>query len=310
MLAVPTLFGVTVLIFVAMRVLPGDPLSFIYGEDTGVYVLTEEELQGARRSLGLDKPLILQYFVWMADVLKGDLGRSFWQNKSIREVIQRRAPITAEIALLAVILSWLIGLPVGLIAAVWRNSKLDYTVRFVATFFMAVPSFWLGLTIILVTVLVWQWRPPLTIAFLWDEPIKNLQIVIGPAVVLAMGMGAVLARMSRATLLEVFQEDYVRTARAKGLSERIVVARHAMRNALLPVLTLSGLQLAFLLGGSVAVERAFAVPGLGTTLVNGIAERDWMIIQNVVLLYGVVFVFINLAIDLAYGFMDPRIRYN
>ena len=294
LLAVPTLFGVTVLIFGVMRILPGDPLLAIYVESSGLHILTEEELKGARKSLGLDKPLYLQYLSWIADVLKGDFGRSFWQDKPIGDTILRRGPITAEIAILAVGLSWVIGLPVGLIAAAWRNSWIDYFVRTLVTFFMAVPSFWLGLTLILATVLIWNWRPPLTIIHLWDDPKGNFSIVIGPALVMAVNLGAVLARMSRATLLEVFREDYVRTARAKGLVERLVITRHALRNALLPVVTISGIQLAFLLGGSVAVERAFAVPGLGTTLVNGIAERDWMIIQNVVLLYGIAFIFINL----------------
>ncbi len=309
LLAVPTLFGVTVLIFVAMRVLPGDPLQAIYGESSGLHILTAAELAGARKSLGLDKPLYLQYLSWIADVLRGDFGRSFWQDKAIGDTIMRRGPITMEIAIIAVVLSWVIGLPVGLIAAAWRNSWIDYSVRVLVTFFMAVPSFWFGLTLILVTVLVWNWRPPLTIIHLWDDPKGNLSIVIGPALVMAVNLGAVLARMCRATLLEVFREDYVRTARAKGLVERVVVSRHALRNALLPVVTISGIQLAFLLGGSVAVERAFAVPGLGTTLVNGIAERDWMIIQNVVLLYGIAFVCINLIVDLIYGLLDPRIRY-
>ncbi len=309
LLAIPTLFGVTALIFIAMRVLPGDPLQAIYGESEGLHILTEEELEGARKSLGLDKPLYLQYVTWIGDVLRGDFGKSFWQDKPIRDTILRRGPITVEIAIIAVALSWLIGLPVGLIAAAWRNSWIDYVVRVIVTFFMAVPSFWLGLTLILATVLIWQWRPPLTIIHLWDDPWGNLTIVIGPALVMAINLGAELARMSRATLLEVFREDYVRTARAKGLKEQLVIARHALRNALLPVVTISGIQLAFLLGGSVAVERAFAVPGLGTTLVNGIAERDWMIIQNVVLLYGISFVIINLGVDLLYGMLDPRIRY-
>ena len=309
LLTIPTLFGITVIIFVAMRVLPGDPLRTIFFEGGGSRILTEEEYLSARRDLGLDRPLYLQYLEWMADVFKGDMGRSFWHQKPIRETIQRRGAITVEYAVLAVALSWMVGLPVGLIAAVWRNSLMDYIVRFFVTLFMAIPSFWLGLSIILTTVLVWRWRPPLGIVHLWDDPFRNMQIVLGPAIVIGVAMGAVLARMARATLLEVLREDYVRTARSKGLVERVVVVRHALRNALLPVLTISGLQLASVLGGSVAVERAFSVPGLGAALVKGIQERDWVIVQNVVLIYGVVFVFVNLAIDLAYGFLDPRIRY-
>lgn len=309
LLAIPTVFGVTVLIFVAMRVLPGDPLEIIVGEAEGVYVLSDEELEAARRSLGLDKPLYLQYLSWMKDVFSGDLGRSFWTEKPIREIIQRRGPITGEIALMSIILSWVIGLPVGMIAAMRRNSLLDYASRFFVTLFLAIPSFWLGLTFILITVVFFTWKPPITIIYFWDDPIKNLQITLGPAIAVGVGMAAFIARMARAQLLEVFREDYVRTARAKGMAERLVVWRHVLRNALLPVITVSGLQFASLLGGSVAVERAFSVPGLGTALVQGITERDWMLIQNLVLLYAIIFVLINLIIDLTYSWIDPRIRY-
>ncbi len=177
------------------------------------------------------------------------------------------------------------------------------------TLFLATPAFWLGLIFIFVTVIFFTWRPPLTLAYLWDDPVKNLQLTLGPALAIGTGLAAVIARMSRSTMLEVLREDYVRTARAKGLGEQIVVWRHVLRNALLPVLTVSGIAMAGLLGGTVAVEKAFGVPGLGQTLVNAIGERDWMVIQNLGLIYALIFVFVNLAIDLAYGFIDPRIRY-
>lgn len=308
-LAVPTVFGVTILIFVAMRLLPGDPLEQIFGENTGIYVLSEKELAAARASLGLDKPLAIQYVTWIADVARGDMGSSFWTDQPISATILRRGPLTMQIGIAAVLVSWIVGLPIGILSAAWRNSPIDYVARFFITLFMAVPSFWLGMTFILVTVIFFSWKPPITVYNIWDDPIKNLQIMAGPSLALGIGMGAFIARMARTQLLEVFREDYVRTARAKGLGERVVMWRHVVRNALLPVITLSGLQFAFLLGGSVAVERAFSVPGLGTALVGGIEERDWMIIQNLVLLYAVVFVFINLIVDLAYGVIDPRIRY-
>ncbi len=308
-LAVPTVFGVTILIFVAMRLLPGDPLEQIFGENTGIYVLSEKELAAARASLGLDKPLAIQYVTWIADVARGDMGSSFWTDQPISATILRRGPLTMQIGIAAVLVSWIVGLPIGILSAAWRNSPIDYVARFFITLFMAVPSFWLGMTFILVTVIFFSWKPPITVYNIWDDPIKNLQIMAGPALALGIGMGAFIARMARTQLLEVFREDYVRTARAKGLGERVVMWRHVVRNALLPVITLSGLQFAFLLGGSVAVERAFSVPGLGTALVGGIEERDWMIIQNLVLLYAVVFVVINLIVDLAYGIIDPRIRY-
>ena len=309
LIAVPTLLGVTLLIFIAMRVLPGDPLSAISGEGGGTYVLSKEQLQAARVSLGLDRPYIVQYLDWLKDILRGDLGKSFWRGEPIRELIFRRGPITGQIALMAIILSWVIGLPVGLMGAVWRNSWTDYVFRFVVVLFMAIPSFWVGLMIVLSLILAFTWRPPLTIVYLWDDPIRNLQMTAGPALVLGIALAAMMARITRSSVLEVLGEDYVRTARAKGLRERIVVWRHALVNAMLPILTVSGTAFGALLGGSVAVERAFGVPGLGLALVFAIAERDWMLIQNLILLYGVIFVLINLAVDISYGWFDPRIRY-
>jgi peptide/nickel transport system permease protein len=309
LIAVPTLLGVTLLIFIAMRVLPGDPLAAISGEGGGSYVLSQEQLQAARASLGLDRPYVVQYLDWLKDVLRGDLGKSFWRGEPIRELIFRRGPITGQIAVMAVILSWIIGLPVGLIGAVWRNSWTDYVFRFVVVLFMAIPSFWVGLMIVLSLILAFTWRPPLTIVYLWDDPIRNLQMTAGPALVLGIALAAMMARITRSSVLEVLGEDYVRTARAKGLRERIVVWRHALVNAMLPILTVSGTAFGALLGGSVAVERAFGVPGLGLALVFAIAERDWMLIQNLILLYGVIFVLINLAVDISYGWFDPRIRY-
>jgi peptide/nickel transport system permease protein len=309
LIAIPTLFGVTLLIFIAMRVLPGDPLSAISGEGGGTYVLSKEQLQAARVSLGLDRPYVVQYLDWLRDILHGDLGKSFWRGEPIRELIFRRAPITGQIALMAIILSWVIGLPVGIVGALWRNSLTDYASRLVVTFFMAIPSFWVGLMVVLSLVLAFTWRPPLTIVYLWDDPIRNLQMTTGPALVLGVALAAMMARITRSSVLEVLGEDYVRTARAKGLRERIVVWRHALVNAMLPILTVSGTALGALLGGSVAVERAFGVPGLGLALVFAVAERDWMLIQNLVLLYGTIFVLINLVIDVSYGWFDPRIRY-
>ena len=309
LIAIPTLFGVTLLIFIAMRVLPGDPLSAISGEGGGTYVLSKEQLQAARVSLGLDRPYVVQYLDWLWDILRGDLGKSFWRGEPIRELIVRRAPITGQIALMAIILSWVIGLPVGLVGALWRNSLTDYASRLVVTLFMAIPSFWVGLMVVLSLVLAFTWRPPLTIVYLWDDPIRNLQMTAGPALVLGVALAAMMARITRSSVLEVLGEDYVRTARAKGLRERIVVWRHALVNAMLPILTVSGTALGALLGGSVAVERAFGVPGLGLALVFAVAERDWMLIQNLVLLYGTIFVLINLVIDVSYGWFDPRIRY-
>ncbi|MEZ4863214.1 MAG: ABC transporter permease [Caldilineaceae bacterium] len=310
LIAVPTIIGITILIFLAMRVLPGDPLAVIMSESTGNYVLNDEELAAMRASLGLDQPLYVQYLQWMGEVVRGDLGSSFWTKEPISALILRRGPITAEIALMAILFSWLIGVPLGMASAIWRNSFFDHLSRLGITLFIAVPSFWVGLLIVLFTVLVFTWRPPLVIVQLWEDPGTNLSMTLLPALALGLGLAAGQARMTRSAALEVLYEDYIRTARAKGLNDRRVMWQHVFRNAMLPVITTSGLALGGLLGGAVSVERAFGVPGLGTLLVQALADRDWMMIQNLVLIYGLIFALINLLVDLSYAWFDPRIRYD
>ena len=310
LMAVPTLFGITVLIFVAMRVLPGDPLAVVAQEGQGQYRLSDEELAAARASLGLDKPLPEQYLTWIGDVARGDLGHSFWNTEPIRDTVIRRGTVSLEIALAAVGLSWLIGVPAGILSATHRNAWSDYMVRLFMTLFLAIPSFWIGLTTVLILVLTFTWRPPLVITDLWQDPVKNLQMVVGPAIALGIGLAAGLARMTRSTILEALFDDYVRTARSKGLREQAIVGKHVMRNALLPVVTTSGAAMGALIGGAVATETAFGVPGLGTYLVQALNARDWMVIQNLVLIYGTVAVVINMLVDLSYAWIDPRIRYS
>lgn len=309
LIMVPTIIGITILIFLAMRVLPGDPLAMIVSEASGTYVLNDEELQTLRASLGLDQPYYIQYLRWMGEVVSGELGSSFWTGEPISALLLRRGPITAQIALMAVIFSWLIGVPLGMISAMLRNTVFDHISRITFTVFIAVPSFWIGLLIILATVLWFTWRPPLMIVQIWEDPIANLSMTTLPALSMGLGLAAVTARMTRSSALEVLYEDYIRTARAKGLAEKLVMWRHVFKNAMLPVITTSGVALGGLLGGAVSVERAFGVPGLGTLLVQALTERDWMMIQNLVLVYGVIFAIINLIVDLSYGWFDPRIRY-
>ena len=310
LIAVPTLIGISLLIFFAMRILPGDPLAIIQDQTTGsVQSLSQEEVTRLRDSLGLNDPYHVQYLRWVGDVLHGDFGRSFWRDEPIRDLILRRAPISMQIAVMAVALSWLIGVPLGVLSATHRNALLDYLSRGMTTFFLAVPSFWIGLVIVLVGVLVFTWRPPLTIVYFQDDPGRNLQMTLGPAFALGIGLAAVMARLTRSAVLEALYNDYARTARAKGLRERAVVWRHVFRNAMLPVVTLSGLSFGGLLGGSVATERAFGFPGLGLVLVQALGERDWVMIQNLVLLYGLIYTVVNLLVDLSYAWLDPRIRY-
>ena len=309
LLAIPTLFGITAFIFLTMRVLPGDPLRTAGGGEK-VSILTDEQVAAARKALGLDRPLYVQYLDWMGDVFRGDLGFSFFRtNEPLREILQRRAPLSAQIAFFGIVLAWMIGLPVGIIAAMRRNSAIDYVSRVGITLGMSVPNFWLALTLIIITVIFFEWKPPIGTVYLWDDPWRSLQQTAPPAVIFSLGGGALIARMSRATLLEVLSEDYIRTARAKGLIDRTVLYRHALRNAVLPVITLTGLMLASILSGIMAVERALGIPGMGFTLINAIEQRDYMMVQNMVLLFGVMYVLLNLAVDLTYAWIDPRIRY-
>lgn len=309
LLAIPALVGITIIIFMAMRILPGDVLTVMFGEE-GTLQLSEEDRARITASLGLDGPLYLQYLDWMKDVFTLKLGQSFWRSDTVMDLIRHRGPLTAEIGILSVILSWIMGLPVGILAAIKQNRMPDYISRFLSILFLAIPNFWLGSIIVLVLVLGFQWKAPLGVINIWEDPWRNIQIVWGPALVLGLSQAAYVARMARSSLLEIIHEDYIRTARAKGLVEKAVIFRHALRNAILPVITLSGVILGFLLGGSVAVELAFGVPGLGTALVSAFNERDYVVIQNLVLLYGVAFVAVNLLVDISYAWIDPRIRYS
>ena len=303
-----TVIGVSITVFVVMRILPGDPLVAIFGPD-GFTKLTEQERANYMAALGLSDPLWKQYLAWMADIARGNFGRSFFRSESVAEMLLRRGPLTAEIALIAVVLSWLVGIPVAIVSALRPNSAGDMLSRLVSILFLAVPGFWLGMLIVLALLFWFGYRAPLATASLLADPLVNLQIVIGPAIVLGLGQAAYIARMARSSLLEVIREDYVRTARAKGLSGRLVISLHALPNAMLPVITLSGVLLGLVLAGSIPVERAFGTQGLGYAMFTAVSERDVFVMQNLVFLYAVVFVLLNILIDLTIAWLDPRIRY-
>ena len=305
--AIPTLLGVTVVIFILMHALPGDPLS-VYVTETEVLALTPEQRALLMQKLGLDRPLGVQYGSWIGNLLTGNLGESLHGKVSIADMMSRRAPISAEIGVLSVLLAWLIGLPVGILSALRPQTVIDGIASSSTVLFLAIPGFWMGMLIVVALVSWFGYKAPITVVSLWEDPWANLQIIIGPAVVLAVGQAAVIARMARSSLFEVLHEDYVRTARAKGLNERLVLVRHALRNSLLPTLTISAILLAFLLGGSVAVEQAFTAPGLGTVLVSAAREQDINIVETLTLFYAAIFVIVNLGVDVLYGWLDPRIR--
>ena len=302
-----TVVGVSIMVFVVMRVLPGDPLVAVFGPD-GYTKLSEEQRAGYMRELGLSDPLWVQYLTWVKSIAQGNFGRSFFRSESVADMLLRRGPLTAEIALLSVILSWVVGIPVAIISALKPNTVADSAARFISILFLAVPGFWIGMLIVLALLFWFGYRAPMTGAGLFSDPWANFQLVIGPAVVLGLGQAAYIARMGRSSLLEVIREDYVRTARAKGLNGKLVIAWHALPNALLPVITLSGVLMGLVLAGSVPVERAFATPGLGFAMFIAVSERDIFVMQNLVFLYAAVFVLINIAIDVAIAFLDPRIR--
>ncbi|HYU14199.1 MAG TPA: ABC transporter permease [Stellaceae bacterium] len=303
-----TVVGVSIVVFCVLRILPGDPLVALFGPE-GFTKLSEAERARYMADLGLSDPLIVQYFHWIGDIARGNFGRSFFRAESVAEMIARRGPLTAEIGLIAVLLSWIVGIPVAIVSALKPNSLGDNVSRFISILFLAVPGFWLGMLIVLATLFWFGYRTPMAGASLWADPWANLQIVIGPAIVLGLGQGAYIARMARSSLLEVIREDYVRTARAKGLPGRLVISLHALPNALLPVVTLSGILLGFVLAGSIPVERAFATPGLGYAMYTAVSERDVFVMQNLVFLYAVVFVVLNIMIDAIIAWLDPRIRY-
>jgi len=303
-----TIIAVSILVFVILRILPGDPLVAIFGME-GFTKLSAADRASYMTQLGLSDPLPIQYLHWIKDIVSGNLGHSFFRAESVGEMLWRRGPLTAEIAVLSVVISWLVGVPVAIVSALKPNSFADNISRFLSILFLAVPGFWLGMLIVLGLLFIFGYRAPLAGAGLFSDPVANLQIIIGPAVVLGLGQAAYIARMARSSLLEVIREDYVRTARAKGLSRRPVITFHALPNALLPVITLSGILLGFVLAGSIPVERAFGTPGLGYSMFTAVAERDVFVMQNLVFLYAVVFVLLNLGIDLLIAWLDPRIRY-
>lgn len=308
LLAIPTIFLITVLVFLAMNILPGDPLVAMFGFE-GFAKLSPHDRQRIMEQLGLADPLWKQYVHWMQDIATGNLGESFFKGEPVMKKITHHGPLTAEIAVLSVILSWIVGLPVGAVGALKRNSKLDYAGRLFTTLFLAVPSFWLGLLVVLAMLLMFEWKAPLLVIHFWEDPVQNLEIVWGPVLVLGMAQAAYISRLARSTFLEVMYEDYIRTARAKGLHERIVLVRHTFRNAILPLITLSGILMGFALAGSVVIESVFGVRGLGSVLIGAISERDHIVIQNLVLFYGIIFILVNLFVDMSYGWLDPRIRY-
>lgn len=304
--AVPTLFGVAILVFVVLRLMPGDIVEMrVRGEGGNV---AREVIDAERARLGLDKPAINQFFDWVGGMAVGDFGTSMWTGKPVIQEIGSRLELSLEVAILATILAVLLAIPLGTLSAVFQNTWIDYVVRVFSIAGLAVPSFWLGMLIILSLLLSFNWIPPLSFTPIYVDPWKNLSQLIWPALAVGYRYSAVATRMMRSTLLEVMQEDYIRTARAKGVYERLVVVRHGMRNALLPVITVIGLEFAFLIGGLVVTEQVFNLNGIGKLFVETVARADYTMVQALVMLIAAFFILVNILVDLLYAALDPRIR--
>lgn len=307
-LAIPTLLGVAILTFFMLRVLPGDIVEIKLRGDGGD--VSESAIIAERARLGLDQPLLVQFADWMQGLLTFDLGTSMWTGQRVAHEIGIRLPLSLEVAVLSTILAILIAFPLGTIAAVFRGTIIDYVVRIITIGGLAVPPFWLGMLIIVALISWFDWLPSLGYVPFTEDPIKNLSLLIWPALSVGYRYSSVVARMLRSTILEVMEEDYIRTARAKGVAERVVVAKHAMRNALLPAITVLGLEFAFLIGGLVVTEQVFSLNGIGLLFVESVLHNDFTMIQGLVMTVATGFVLINLAIDLLYAALDPRIRYD
>lgn len=307
LLMIPTLFGVAVLVFLLLRVAPGDIVELKYA-GSGTFA-PREAIERERVQLGLDKPLLEQFIVWTWGILRFDFGNSMWTGQPIVDEIKIRLELSLQLALMATLVAILIALPCGTLAALKQDTWVDYLVRIFSIGGLAMPSFWLGIMIILAFLIFFKWLPPLTFTSFWTDPRANLTQLIWPALAVGYRYSAMATRMTRSTVLEVLREDYVRTARAKGLWERTVVVKHALRNALLPIVTVIGLEFAFLIGGLVVTEQVFNLNGIGMLFVESITRRDYTMTQSLVLLVSFAFIFMNFLTDLLYAWLDPRIRY-
>ena len=309
----PTLLGAATLVFILMRLIPGDICVVRLGSGGGTF--DERAVAACHAELGLDRPLWLQFFDFVWGFCRFDFGTSMWSGKPVSYEIMTRLPISLEIALLATVVALTIAIPLGTISALWQNSWIDHVVRTVAIAGIATPSFWLGIVSILVVLDVSHalfgaaWMPPIDYVPFWQDPLRNLSIVILPALTVGYRYSAVTMRMTRSAMLEVLREDYIRTARAKGLVEQLIINRHALKNALLPVVTLIGIEFAFLIGGLVVTEQVFNLNGVGRLFVLAVQNQDYTLTQALVMLTVAVFVFVNLAVDLLYAWLDPRIRF-
>jgi peptide/nickel transport system permease protein len=309
LLMIPTLLGAALVVFLLMNVVPGDIAMLILGAAEQGGDVNFAELERVRQKLGLDRPLYEQFFAWVWGIVRLDFGTSLWSGAPVLEELRIRFPLTIEVAIFATLISTLIAIPLGTLAAIRQDTWIDYSVRVFSIGGQAIPSFWTGVLLILFLVIWFQWSPPLVFVPLWEDPWENFKQLIWPIVTVGYRNAAVSTRLTRSAVLEVMREDYIRTAWAKGLREAIVVSKHTLKNAMLPVITIIGAEFAILMGGLVVTETVFTLNGLGRFVVDAILHRDIPVVQTMVLLTAFVIVFINLIEDLLYAWFDPRISY-
>src|SRR6266436_487710 len=307
LLMIPTLLGVAVLIFFLIRVVPGDIVELRFAGESAF--AQKENLDKERARLGLDRPLWEQFLTWMLGIVRLDFGTSMWTGAPILEEIKLRAALSFQLAVMATIIAVVLAIPLGVVAALKQDTWVDYAVRIFSIAGLATPSFWLGIVFILLLLIVFKWLPPMVYTPFWVNPWQNMLQLIWPALAVGYRYSAVATRMTRSAMLEVLREDYIRTARAKGLWLKLILSRPALKNAMLPVLTVIALEFAFLMGGLVVTEQVFNLNGLGMLFVESVARRDYTLTQALVMLVAFVFIFVNFAVDLMYAWLDPRIRF-
>jgi peptide/nickel transport system permease protein len=307
LLMLPTLLGVALFTFVLIRVIPGDVVELRYSGDRGA--VSQEVLDKERARIGLDKPVWQQFATWMWGVLRLDFGTSMWTGAPIWDEIKLRFALSLQVAIMATIVAVILAIPLGVIAALKQDTWIDYAVRIFSIAGLAMPSFWLGIVLILLMLVIFKWLPPMVYTPFWVSPWQNLAQLIWPALAVGYRYSAVATRMTRSAMLEVLREDYIRTARAKGLMQKLILSRHALKNAMLPVMTVVAIEFAFLIGGLVVTEQVFNLNGIGLLFVQAVAHRDYTLLQALVMLVAGMFILANFVMDIAYAWIDPRIRY-
>src|SRR5438093_10529 len=307
LLMFPTLLGVALVTFVLIRVIPGDVVELRYSGDRGA--VSQDILDKERARIGLDKPLWQQFATWMWGVVRLDFGTSMWTGAPILEEIKLRFALSLQVAIMATIVAVTLAIPLGVLAALKQDTWVDYAVRIFSIAGLAMPSFWLGIVLILLMLVIFKWLPPMVYTPFWVNPWQNMLQLIWPALAVGYRYSAVATRMTRSAMLEVLREDYIRTARAKGLMQKLILSRHALKNAMLPVMTVVAIEFAFLIGGLVVTEQVFNLNGIGLLFVQAVAHRDYTLLQALVMLVAGLFIFVNFLMDAAYAWIDPRIRY-